>query len=122
MPQSTIGKAFKTTRAANTIMIKAGGAMLKTSFKTVKQIASLYREAGGKAFDLGKEVVKQTVDLAIDNQKTLIKTSGQAFKDVSQSIRGAEGEKAKGGKAKKTAKRKSVKQSKKAVSIDDLLD
>ena len=122
MSQSNIGKAFKTTRAANAIMIKAGGAMIKTSFKTMKQIASLYREAGTKAFDLGKEVVKQTVDLAVDNQKELIKTSGAAFKEVTQSMRGQEEENTDRRKAKTTAKRKSAKASKKVVSIDDMLE
>lgn len=121
MSQSNIGKAFKTTRAANAIMIKAGGAMIKTSFRTMKQIASLYREAGSKAFDLGKEVVKQTVDLAVDNQKELIKTSGAALKEVTQSMRGQE-EKTDRRKAKTTAKRKSAKTSKKVVSIDDMLE
>lgn len=122
MPQRNIGKAFKATRAANAIMIKAGGVMLRTSFGTMKQIASLYREAGSKAFDLGKEVVKQTVDLAVDNQKELIKTSGEAFKEVKENIRATEEEKTGRAKAKTTAKRKSTKRSKKAVSIDDLLD
>lgn len=122
MSQSNIGKAIKTTRAANAIMIKAGGAMVKTSFRTMKQIASLYREAGSRAFDLGKEVVKQTVDIAVDNQKELIKTSGQAFKEVTQSIRTQEEKKAGGRKATTAAKGKKTKLEKKAVSIDDLLE
>lgn len=122
MSQSTIGKAFKTTRAANAILFKAGGAMIKTSVKTMKQMASLYREAGSKAFDLGKEVVKQTVDLAVDNQKELIKTSGQAFKDVTQSMRVQEAEQTGSKKAKTAAKRKKTDTQKKAVTIDDMLD
>lgn len=123
MPQSNIGKAIKTTREANAIMLKAGGVILKTSFNTMKQMAALYRNAGAKAFDLGKEVVKQTVDLAVDSQKELIKTSGKAFKEVTESIRTTEKEHAEGQrKAKTTAKRKSTKRTKKAVSIDDLLE
>ncbi|MBX2870604.1 MAG: hypothetical protein KTR30_00835 [Saprospiraceae bacterium] len=122
MSQSNIGKAIKTTRAANAIMIKAGGAMVKTSFRAMKQIASLYREAGSRAFDLGKEVVKQTVDIAVDNQKELIKTSGQAFKEVTQSIRTQEEKKAGAKKATTAAKGKKTKLEKKAVSIDDLLE
>ena len=88
----------------------------------MKQIASIYRAAGSKAFDLGKEVVKQTVDLAVDNQKELIKTSGQAFKDVTQSMRPQEAKQADGKKAKTAPKRKNAKRQKKAVTIDDMLE
>lgn len=54
-------------RVVNVIMIKVGGVMIKMFFRIMRQIVFLYREVGFKVFDLGKEVVKQIVDLVVDN-------------------------------------------------------
>lgn len=93
MSPSNIQKVLQTTKDANTILTKAGSIVIKSSFYTALQIANLYKEAGLKAFDLSKDVVQKTVALTFNNQKEIIKTSGQAIKEAAQSIRdGAEPE------------------------------
>lgn len=52
---NNISKVFQTTKEANAILSKAGGIVIKSSFKTAKQIASLYKDAGVKAFELEKK-------------------------------------------------------------------
>lgn len=103
---NNLKKAYKTTKAANAILTEAGGVMLKTSFRTAKEIAKLYRDAGFKALSFGKGMVTKTVELTIANQKELIKTSGTALKEVAQSLREREPEV----------------EEKKEVTIDDLLN
>ncbi len=120
----SISKVLKTTKQANAILGKAGGIIFKTSFNTAKQLATLYKDAGVKAFQLSKEVVTKTVELTLDNQKQVIKTSGKAIKDAAKSIREQEPElqtmtKAKAKRTRKTTpKRKNVK---KEITIDDLI-
>ena len=77
---------------------------------------------GDKALETktGKDVVKKTVELTINNQKEMIKTSGEALKEVGKSLREQQ-EKTKAsmnGKAKKTSKKAKQKE----VTIDDLID
>lgn len=84
MANKTINKAIKTTKAATAIANKAGNKMIRTSFKTVKKIAGLYKDAGMQAFKLGSSVVKDTVKLTVENQKVLLKTSGDAFVQVAK--------------------------------------
>ncbi len=106
MLKNNIRKAYRTTKKANAILSEAGGVMLKSSFQTAKEIAKLYQNAGFKAFSFGKGMVKETVKLAIANQKELLKTSGQALKEVAQSLREREPE---------------VEEEKKELTIDDIL-
>jgi hypothetical protein len=87
MSQSNIKKVLQTTKEANAILIKASGTVLKSSFNTTLQIANLYKDAGLKAFNLTKDLVQKTVELTVNNQKEIIKTSGQAIKEAAQSIR-----------------------------------
>ncbi|MEL6657356.1 MAG: hypothetical protein AAFY48_07720 [Bacteroidota bacterium] len=89
---NNLKKAYQTTKEANAILAEAGGVMLKSSFSTAKQIAILYRDAGYKAFSFGKGMVKKTVELTVANQKELLKTSGNALKEVAQSLREVEPE------------------------------
>jgi len=125
MASNNISKVIQTTKEANAILSKAGGIVIKSSFKTAKQIASLYKDAGLKAFDLGKEVVKTTVSLTINNQKETIKTSGKAIKAVAKSIRergDGELKTMTSRDVKNAGKKKSKRVAKKDVTIDDLLD
>lgn len=121
---SAINKVFKTTMQANAILGKAGGVILKSSLNTAKQLASLYKDAGVKAFKLSKEVVTKTVELTIDNQKQVLKTSGKAIKEAAKSIRDQEPKlktmtkKKVKSTRKTTPKRRNVK---KEVTIDDLI-
>ena len=103
---NNLKRAYKTTKAANAILTEAGGVMLKSSFRTAKEIAKLYRDAGFKAFSFGKGMVSKTVELTIANQKELLKTSGTAWKEVAQSFREEEPEQ----------------EQKKELTIDDLLN
>lgn len=123
MLKNNINKLLRTTKKTNTILRKAGGVMLTSSFNTAKQIAYLYKDAGSRVFDLSKEVVKKTVSLTIDNQKELIKTSGKAIIEVAQSIRQSD-VKAKAspnGSTKTSASHEKQPKSNKEITIDDLL-
>lgn len=124
MAKNNIRRVYQTTKEANAILTKAGGVMLKSSFNTAKQIAKLYKDAGFKAFNFGKEVVKKTVELTVNNQKEMFKTSGTAIKEVVQHIRENEVEvkKAVKRKVKKNGRQKGQVNSKKELTIDDLLD
>jgi len=125
MSTNNINKVLRTTKEANSIIAKAGGVVVKSSFKTAKQIATLYKDAGIKAFNLGREVVKTTVSLTIDNQKAILKTSGKAIKEAAKSIREGgepELETMTTAKAKKVGKKKGKRAIKKEITIDDLLD
>ena len=124
MSKSNLNKVFETTKEANAILSKAGGVMFKSSVNTAKLIANLYKDAGLKAFGLSREVVKKTVELAIKNQKELLKTSGAAFKEVTQTILEKEEVQSNttpNGGAKKTSKQARQPKTKKDVTIDDLL-
>ena len=103
---NNLKRAYKTTKAANAILTEAGGVMLKSSYRTAKEIAKLYRDAGFKAFSFGKGMVSKTVELTIANQKELLKTSGTDLKEVAQSFREGEPEE----------------EQKKELTIDDLLN
>lgn len=116
---SMISKAFRMTKATNAILSKAGTKMIKSSFNTAKQIAVLYKDAGVATYRIGKDVVTGTFKLALDNQKTIIKTSGEAIKEAAQQLRQKEEAKAKATAKRKRKARKSRK--KKELSIDDLL-
>ena len=119
MAQNNIKKILRTTREVNAIVGKAGVSIAKTSFGTVKQIAGLYKETGFKAFKVGKDVLKKTVELTINNQKEIIKTSGEALKAFSEHLKDHEVE----DKAKMNGTAKQGKKAKnKEVTIDDLLD
>ena len=124
MQRSKIYKVLLATKEANTILSKAGGTMIKSSFNTAKQMATLYKDAGFKAFDLSKEVVKKTVDLALNNQKEIIRTSGAALKEVVQSIRESdvETDMKPNGRARKSRKRSVPSKKKEEITIDDLLN
>jgi len=125
MSTNNISKIIQTTKEANAILSKAGGVMIKSSFNTAKQIATLYKDVGIRAFSLGREAVKTTVSLTIDNQKEIIKTSSKAIKEAAKSIReNGEGElKTMTSKDVKNAGKKKVKRkAKKDITIDDLLD
>lgn len=129
MSQSNISKVFQTTKEANAILTKAGGIVIKSSFNTAKQIATLYKDAGFKAFSIGKEVVKSTFELTINNQKEILKTSGKAIKEAAQSIREtpeAELKTMTNTRVKKTRKKGAKKTTKRAIkkniTIDDLQD
>ncbi len=129
MSQSNISKVFQTTKEANAILTKAGGIVIKSSFNTAKQIATLYKDAGFKAFSIGKEVVKSTFELTINNQKEILKTSGKAIKEAAQSIRETPETELKtmtNTRVKKTRKKGAKKTTKRAIkkniTIDDLQD
>lgn len=120
-----INKVLRTTKEANSIISKAGGVVIKSSFKTAKQIAMLYKDAGVKAFKLGRDVVKTTVSLTVDNQKTILKTSGKAIKEAAKSIRENGEPELKtmtNAKAKKAGRKGRKKPIKKEITIDDLLE
>ncbi len=125
MNQRNITKVLENTKTANAILRKAGGLVLKSSFNTAKQVATLYKDAGVKAFGLGKEVLTKTVELTWTNQKKILKTSGNAIKEAAQQWRdGAEPElkTMTNARAKKAGKRVNKRSKKKELSIDDLLD
>ncbi|MEM6631309.1 MAG: hypothetical protein AAF694_16630 [Bacteroidota bacterium] len=105
MLKNNIQKAYNATKTGNAILSEAGGVMLKSSIQTAKEIAKLYQDAGIKAFSFGKGVVKKTVELTLENQKEILKTSSKALKEVAQSLREQES---------KTEK-------KEELTIDDLL-
>lgn len=122
---NSISKVLENTKTANAILRKAGGIMFRSSFNTAKQVATLYKEAGVKAFSLGKEVATKTVELTWSNQKTLLKTSGKAIKEAAQHLReGTEPElkTMTNARAKKAGKKVTKRSKKKDISIDDLLD
>lgn len=121
MSNSTISKAVET----NKILFKAGTEIVKTSFKTTQTIANLYKNAGFKAFGFGKNLLKETLKLALDNQKVLKDTSVKALKETVEIIRErpVEVTEPKGEKKAKTATKKTAsKKAKKEVTIDDLLN
>ena len=126
MGQSNIRKLIRVAREANAILGSAGGIIVKSSFDTAKQLAGVYKDAGSKAFNLSKEVVKKTVELTVENQKELLKTSGKALKEVAQTIvRNEPQTKASPkGKAKRFSKQTKAKTAKKKkdITIDDLME
>jgi hypothetical protein len=103
-------------RAANKILVKAGARMIKSSFDTTKTIASLYKNAGLKAFKFGSGLLKETLKLAADTQKELLQTSGQALKETVATLRAAEDK-----PAAKTQKKETRKKKKSEISIDEVM-
>lgn len=124
MRENNLQKVFQATKKANSILSKAGGIILKSSLQTTKQIAGLYKDAGLKAFSISKELVKKTVELTVNNQKEILKTSGEALKEVAQQIilPKAESQSGPNGKMKKSGTKKRQPKVKKEISIDDLLE
>ena len=122
---NNIKRIWKTSKETNAILREAAGTMIRSSFQTTKQLVGLYRKAGFQTFDLGKEIVKKTFELGLDNQKQLLRTSGEAIKEIGQSIRSnittpEPQPKAKKGQAKTKTSR--AKKPQKEVTIDDLLN
>jgi hypothetical protein len=104
-------------RAANKILVKAGTRMLKSSFNTTKTIASLYKNAGLKAFKFGSGLLKETLKLAADTQKELLQTSGQALKETVATLRATEDKPAANAPKKETRKKKKAN-----INIDDVMN
>jgi hypothetical protein len=102
-------------RAANKILVKAGVRMIKSSFDTTKTIASLYKNAGLKAFKFGSGLLKETLKLAADTQKELLQTSGAALKETVATLR------AEDKPAAKTPKKEIRKKKKSDTSIDAVM-
>jgi len=105
---SSITKVLKLTKATNRILFEAQVSILKNSFKTIKEIARVHKKARSKVYKVGKKVFKDTLDLAIENQKDIISTSKEAFSDAKSTIKDSDLLK------KKESKKKELK-------IDDLL-
>lgn len=119
MSNSLISKALKT----NKVLFKAGAHIVKTSFETTRSLAGLYKNAGSKAFGIGKDLLQETVKLAAENQKDLKETSVKAFKEATEIIRERQRSATpKVSVSPEAPAKKPVKKAKKAeVSIDDLL-
>lgn len=47
----------------------------------------MYQKAGMKAFTEGKELLQETMKMAVDNQKELWNTSTEALKETVETIR-----------------------------------
>lgn len=127
MSTSILRKAFEATKVTNNIFGKAGRKMIQSSFDTTKKIATLYKDAGYETYRIGKEVVKASLRLAVDNQKELLSTSGEAIKEAAKTIRKTDVKASpkasrKAAPKKRTTRKKSVGRKKKAeVTIDDLI-
>ncbi|MFN8355262.1 MAG: hypothetical protein U0Y10_12480 [Spirosomataceae bacterium] len=119
MSNSLISKALKT----NKVLFKAGAHIVKTSFKTTRSLAGLYKNAGTKAFGIGKNLLQETVKLAAENQKDVKETSVKALKEATEIIRQRHKAAAENvAISPEVPVKKAAKKAKKAdVSIDDLL-
>jgi hypothetical protein len=119
---SAISLALK----ANKILLKASTQIAKSSFNTTKTLVNLYKDAGLKTFDLGKNLVKETIKLAVENQKEVRETSVKAIKETVDVIRHSEEKKVKKtvktAKTETPAKKTANKKKPVAVTIDDLLN
>lgn len=120
MSDNLISKAFKT----NKVLLKAGVHIVKTSFKTTRSLAGLYKNASTKAFGIGKDLFQETVKLAVENQKDVNATSVNAFKEATQIIRRRTKPAAETVEiSPEVPVKKGTKKGKKAVvTIDDLLN
>ena len=103
MTKSILHSAYNASKVAGKIIGKAQGKILRTSFDTGKQIAVLSKEAGFQAFNISKKLIKETVKLAVENQKEIFQTSGDAFKEAKATFQQKE-DAVKDGKKKKTVK------------------
>jgi hypothetical protein len=99
---------------ANKIIVKAGSEILKSSIKTTKTIANLYKNAGIKAFRFGSGLLKETVKLAMDNQKQALQTSSQALKETVAVVRAE--------MKPETTKKEAGKKKKKDLTIEEVLN
>ncbi len=117
MSNSIFNQAIKATKATNGILAKAGNKMFKSSFNTAKKIAVLYKDAGLETYKIGKKVVSSTVKLAVDNQKEILQTSGEAIREAAQSIRTTDLK----ASPKKTTKKTTKRKKKSSLTIDDVL-
>ena len=84
---NTFNSILNIAKGTNRIVRRAGTKMFNSSLSTAGQIAILYKDAGIKTFTLGKKVVVKSAKLALTNQKDLIKTTGNALKEVVQTIK-----------------------------------
>ncbi len=116
MNKSKINSIVKNSKVANKIILKAGSIMLKSSFKTTKTIFGLYKKAGLKAIEVGKELFKESLDIALETHRNNVKTSTEAFKETVDTIR--EG---KIGVEVVSTKKVTPKKKKSATTINDLL-
>ncbi len=121
MTNKIIGNTFPRILRTNSILRKAGGQMLKTSFQTAKKIAVLYKDAGVETYKIGKKVVQGTLRLTIDNQKEIFQTSGKALRDAADNFRQEEKPPVKAKKSTTKRKSKAKKRNSQDLKIDDLL-
>lgn len=77
-------EAGKTTRK---IIKKAGAKILGSSIQTTQALAGIYKEAGKKVIELGKEVFEDTVKAVGQNQKAVRNASTKAFKETVETIK-----------------------------------
>lgn len=101
-----IKSIIKITRVTTKVLINARNEMLKSSFNTAKDLATVYKDAGIEAFKLGRAVLRETVEYSRENSKHLFQTSENAFKRTKKIIKS-------GGRIGDRDKRD--------LSIDDLL-
>ena len=74
-------------RTEKEIIIRAGKQIAQYALNTTKNIFSLYKKAGKIALNEGKNLMSETIRLALDNKKNVVNTSSQAYKDTMEVIR-----------------------------------
>jgi hypothetical protein len=87
MNKNRINSLVRNSKIANKVILKAGSIMLKSSFKTSKTIFGLYKKAGMKAIEVGKELFKESLDIALETHRNNVKTSSEALKVTVETMR-----------------------------------
>ncbi|MEZ4905516.1 MAG: hypothetical protein R2822_29020 [Spirosomataceae bacterium] len=85
--KTPLQKGIEAGKATRKIITDAGTQIIDSSIQTTQALADIYKTAGKKAFELGKEVVEETVKVVTANQKKLRNTSTKAFKKTVETIK-----------------------------------
>ncbi len=85
--KSTMEKVIDAGKTTSKIVTRAGTKIIGSSIETTKTIAGIYKKAGKKAFELGKELLTDTSKVVAKNRKNVRDTSVQAFKETVETIK-----------------------------------
>lgn len=85
--KSSFQKGIEAGKATRKIVVKAGTKILGSSVQTTQALASIYKKAGKKVIELGKELIEDTTKVVGENQKVVRKTSVKAFNETVETLK-----------------------------------
>ena len=85
-----LNRILKIAQGSTKVLIHARNEMVKSSFRTAKKLAGIYKDASIEALKLSRDVIKETIKESKANGKEIFEASEDAIKETRQIIKKGE--------------------------------